>query len=983
MVKGKVSRTVAVLVSIMMWVVMFLGMPEIKVKAAYENTHVNTGNQAEDIVAVAETQIGYKEGANNDTKYNRWNGTISGYPVDGYGYPWCHCFVSWCANQAGIPTSVIPRTAGTSTGRSFFVNQGTYKQSKANGGSYVPKRGDIIYFGSGSSPSHVGIVASCDGSTVHTIEGNYSDSVGRRSIALSNSYIIGYGVPNYNGSSTLPTPSLATPTISTEKSSYNVGDTVYLSWTASPSGSNLSHYWLNITAPDGTTILNKTMNKNTSYSFVVSQSGSYNIIASATPIGSVAGEGSLESSKTITVNNATCIVKFVDYGTNYSSSKSVTIGGTYGTLPTLTRDGYTFCGWFKDSNGGAEVTSSTIVSDTSNHSLYAHWTVASNAPDYPVASYYADLNFDGRSTVFDISIIKYIINGNKTPTVTEKIYADLNGDGSIDQKDENIISRIYLYTMDDDEVRAAFNKWKTKYLDTVYHLIPLDTEYVGFFSISIKQGHQYGSLPTASRKGYEFNGWYADGITPINSKSVFTVDDYPISSGGIFYDCGIDAKWIAKKYTVTFDAQGGTCPTTSQTVQYDSTYGSLPTPTRLGYSFNGWYDSNDVAIISSTAYKTDSNQVLYAHWTPNSYTVSFDPNGGLCSEKERTVLADETYGALPEPTRTGYNFDGWYTEKESGSKVTAGTEVSKLASVTLYAHWTVKSYCIVFHVDEDISSVRLVSYYSSYGTLEDPAEWGYTKNGYVFDGWYTEEIGGSKVTANTLATEDKDLYAHWRIGSCTVTFDPQGGECGLDKKNVTYGETYGTLPTVLKVGYDLDGWYTKKVGGSKITSYTQVFELNSTNLTLYAHWKEKSYHITFHVDGDIPSERLVSYRSPYGTLEDPAEWGYTKDGYEFDGWYTKETGGLKVTANTLVMGDCDLYAQWKKIEQDATLYGDVDCNGSVDVMDCILLNRNLMIGAEVSEQGLLNADVDNSGNTDAVDSLNILKAVVKLITLPV
>lgn len=64
-------------------------------------------------------------------------------------------------------------------------------------------------------------------------------------------------------------------------------------------------------------------------------------------------------------------------------------------------------------------------------------------------------------------------------------------------------------------------------------------------------------------------------------------------------------------------------------------------------------------------------------------------------------------------------------------------------------------------------------------------------------------------------------------------------------------------------------------------------------------------------------------------------------------------------------------------------YGDVDCDGDVDIMDVILLNRNLMIGAEVKAQGLINADVDQNEKVDAVDSLNILKAVVQLITLPV
>ena len=212
------ARWLAACIAVVLGMGMCAGLP---VSAAYENTYTNTGNQRADIVAVAKTQIGYHEGSlegttnssNNYTKYNVWNGKIEG----GYRYAWCHAFVSWCANQAGIGTDIVPKTAGTSTGRSFFVNQGTYRQSAANGGSYVPQAGDIIYYGSGLSPSHVGIVSDCDGSTVYTIEGNYSNKVGTRAINLSNSYIIGYGVPNYKG--VVPPKPAPTLTVSTGNSS--------------------------------------------------------------------------------------------------------------------------------------------------------------------------------------------------------------------------------------------------------------------------------------------------------------------------------------------------------------------------------------------------------------------------------------------------------------------------------------------------------------------------------------------------------------------------------------------------------------------------------------------------------------------------------------------------------------------------------------------------------------------------------------------
>ncbi|MGN1013842.1 MAG: glucosaminidase domain-containing protein [Butyricicoccus sp.] len=143
-----------------------------------------SSSAAKDIVDVAISQIGYAETGNNYTKYGAWCGQN--------GAPWCHMFVSWCANQAGIPTSVVPKTASTTEGMNWFKNKGQFKYK----GSYTPKRGDIIYFKTGAS--HVGIVEYVSGSTVHTIEGNASDRVKRCSYSLSYSTITGYGVPNYS-----------------------------------------------------------------------------------------------------------------------------------------------------------------------------------------------------------------------------------------------------------------------------------------------------------------------------------------------------------------------------------------------------------------------------------------------------------------------------------------------------------------------------------------------------------------------------------------------------------------------------------------------------------------------------------------------------------------------------------------------------------------------------------------------------------------
>ena len=145
-------------------------------------------NSGCDIVSVAAKEIGYRETGDNRTKYGAWYGMN--------GAAWCHMFASWCAAKAGIPVSVIPKTASTTTGMEWFKSRGRFKYK----GKYTPKRGDLVYFKTGRS--HVGIVEKVTGNTLHTIEGNTSDRVGRRTYPLSEKTITGYGVPEYIGVNT-------------------------------------------------------------------------------------------------------------------------------------------------------------------------------------------------------------------------------------------------------------------------------------------------------------------------------------------------------------------------------------------------------------------------------------------------------------------------------------------------------------------------------------------------------------------------------------------------------------------------------------------------------------------------------------------------------------------------------------------------------------------------------------------------------------
>ena len=143
-------------------------------------------------------------------------------------------------------------------------------------------------------------------------------------------------------------------------------------------------------------------------------------------------------------------------------------------------------------------------------------------------------------------------------------------------------------------------------------------------------------------------------------------------------------------YTVNFDYNGGTEGKKSMAVTYGEAYGSLPTTTRTGYRFSGWYTAKTggTKIASNTMVGNSAGSTLYAHWKANQYTVTFDSNGGTVSTKSKKVTYNSTYDTLPIPTRAGYTFDGWYTAETGGTKVTTNTKVTATADHTLYAHWT-------------------------------------------------------------------------------------------------------------------------------------------------------------------------------------------------------------------------------------------------------------------------------------------------------
>ncbi len=264
---------------------------------------------------------------------------------------------------------------------------------------------------------------------------------------------------------------------------------------------------------------------------------------------------------------------------------------------------------------------------------------------------------------------------------------------------------------------------------------------------------KYGDLPTPARTGYTFAGWYtaASGGTQVTSATTVAVN-----AGSTLY-----AHWTADDYTVTFDKNGGDTPSqASKTVTYDSTYGTLATVSRTGYTFAGWYTaaSGGTQVTNTTTVGTAKNHTIYAHWTANSYTVSFDKNGGdTPSQASKTVTYDSTYGTLATVSRTGYTFAGWYTEKEGGTRVTDATKVTTAGSHTIYAHWTPNTYTITFSGAVSGSGSTDYTYVQS-GTIPFPQAVDQTGSGKYFTGWKLTTSPATKPTVNGTAVNTSALY---------------------------------------------------------------------------------------------------------------------------------------------------------------------------------------------------------------------------------
>ncbi|PRZ77596.1 internalin [Listeria monocytogenes] len=248
-----------------------------------------------------------------------------------------------------------------------------------------------------------------------------------------------------------------------------------------------------------------------------------------------------------------------------------------------------------------------------------------------------------------------------------------------------------------------------------------------------------------TKQGYTFDGWY-DAETG-GKKWDFTTGKMPAN------DLMLYAHFSVNSYQVNFDIDGAVM---NEAIVYDTLLNEPTAPTKQGYTFDGWYDAETGGNKwDFKTMKIPANDVtLYAHFTVSSYQVNFDIDGAVTNE---AIVYDTLLNEPATPTKQGYTFDGWYDAETGGNKWDFKTMKIPANDVTLYAHFTINNYQANFDIDGSVTNETI-----TYDTLlnEPTAP---TKQGFLFDGWYDAEVGGTKWDFNTMKMPANDitLYAHF------------------------------------------------------------------------------------------------------------------------------------------------------------------------------------------------------------------------------
>jgi uncharacterized repeat protein (TIGR02543 family) len=576
-------------------------------------------------------------------------------------------------------------------------------------------------------------------------------------------------------------------------------------------------------------------------------------------------------------SSSTYTVTFMDGSIKLSDIK-VESGRTVNRPSNPSKTGSTFDNWY--ANSGFNILFDFGTSIFRDTTVYAKFNIN---------TYTVTFNADGGSPAPGT---QNIAHGS---TVTQPPAMIKIGYGFGGWYKETALTNIWNF--DTDTVTSdttLYAKW-----DMNFHTVTFNAD--GGLPAPEPQNIAYGSKvlppPAMTKTGHTFGGWYKE--------AAFT-NLWDFNTDTVTNDIPLYAKWMLNTYTVTFmDGSTELSTLTRSNVPHGSTV-SKPTsdPTKYGYTFDNWYSNSGLTTPYNFDAPITDNTTIYAKFNINSYTVTFNANGGLPAPGTQEINHGDKVTQPPVMTKFGYGFGGWYKE-ESLTNAWNFTTDTVISNISLYAKWDTNFYTVTFNADGGLPAPEPQNIAAG-GKIPPPPTM--TKTGHTFGGWYKEAAFANLWDFNTdNVIRDTTLYAKWMLNTYTVTFmDGSTTLSSFTKDNVPHGSTISRPASdPSKYGYTFDNWYLD----SGLTVLFNFDALITDNTIVYAKFNINTYTVSF-MDGNTELSAFTQTNVTHGTTVNRPATNPSKANHAFDNWYSNSGLTTLFNFSTPITGNTTVYAKF-------------------------------------------------------------------------
>jgi len=615
-----------------------------------------------------------------------------------------------------------------------------------------------------------------------------------------------------------------------------------------------------------------------------------------------------------------------------------------------TREGYTFTGWFTDEEAISDPYYLGVMPNQ-EMTLYAGWDPLEYTLSYETNH---DQNMEAETIYHDD-----VLMPTDPPDYENHDFVDwyLDPDFTEPVSDDEIITgNLTLYA-----------RWElTSYEIKLYH-----DDGTEFDSLGIKHGSSIGELDEPVRPGYTFDGWFADAETTLeyDFDQIIEADDE------------IYAKWVIAEATLSFEPNGGT-PIFDLTEPFGSSINEPIPPTKTGHRFAGWFTDEELTEPFVFDTMPEEDTTLYANWTPNDYTITYETFGGTAIDSVTASFGSNISRPNQDPSRPGYVFRGWYSSPDDQDEKFS-FDTMPAEDITIYANWRALRYYIElydrgtliqdagFKTDEDIElTVPTREGYTLVGWLEngepftletmpprnlvlhavweanpydlifevngglpiDPVTYGYEEMteepedpvyyGHNFLGWFSDPELTEPHVFDTMPMHDVTVYAKWEASPNQISFDTDGGTM-IDPVAIWHGHPIILPENPQKAGYTFIGWFEDE---SLETAFTEDI-MPPESFTIYAKWEANEYTIVFETYGGSSLKNISGTTD--SEIEKPVDpYRY---GHRFEGWYLEEALTTPFQFDTMPPNDVTLHAKWE-IETYVIVFYDRDAQNVYEAM---------------------------------------------------